>query len=456
MKGKLQIIIMALSILSLYPIYGDTLIVDKSGEGDYTSIQDAINHSCDGDIIELMPDTYYENINFYGLAIKVTSINPYNPYVVKKTVIVGDPEGKTVVFESLEGRETTITGVTVRGGEYGIHCSYGSPTISYCLITNNGEGIRGSMHWPGPHIYHCLIQGNRYGGHYVYWGLFENCTITQNEALGLSGENAIVRDCVITNNALGGLSNNDQIVENCYISANGGFGIRGGSGDIVNCVISGNAGDGIAYYRGDVENCTIVGNRGNGLYVTYDTRLKNNIIVNNGNYGILVDGVNITPEYNNIWGNSLGSYHNVQPSATDIHVNPLFAKDGFWDPNGTQDEMDDYWVDGDYHPKSEQGRWEPNSLSWEIDNVTSECIDAGDPLDDVGTEPNPNGNRINIGAYGGTAEASKSISGIIEPVCITPPDMDFTGDCKVNLPDFVTFASEWLECGLDPPEACWE
>jgi predicted outer membrane repeat protein len=36
----------------------------------------------------------------------------------------------------------------------------------------------------------------------------------------------------------------------------------------------------------------------------------------------------------------------------------------------------------------------------------SPCIDAGDPVDDVGEEPEPNGNRINIGAYGGTAQAA--------------------------------------------------
>jgi hypothetical protein len=43
----------------------------------------------------------------------------------------------------------------------------------------------------------------------------------------------------------------------------------------------------------------------------------------------------------------------------------------------------------------------------------SPCIDAGDPLDPVGAEPHTNGKRINMGAYGGTAEASKSEYGFI-------------------------------------------
>ena len=42
------------------------------------------------------------------------------------------------------------------------------------------------------------------------------------------------------------------------------------------------------------------------------------------------------------------------------------------------------------------------------DSVTSPCIDAGDPGSDVADEPQPNGQRIDMGAYGGTEQASKS------------------------------------------------
>jgi hypothetical protein len=68
------------------------------------------------------------------------------------------------------------------------------------------------------------------------------------------------------------------------------------------------------------------------------------------------------------------------------------------------------WIDGDYHLKSQAGRWNPNSESWVMDDVTSPCIDAGDPNMPVGDEPEPNGGRINMGAYSGTAEASMSKS----------------------------------------------
>jgi hypothetical protein len=39
--------------------------------------------------------------------------------------------------------------------------------------------------------------------------------------------------------------------------------------------------------------------------------------------------------------------------------------------------------------------------------------DMGDPADDVGAEPKPNGDRINLGAFGGTADAELSVSSIV-------------------------------------------
>jgi len=98
---------------------------------------------------------------------------------------------------------------------------------------------------------------------------------------------------------------------------------------------------------------------------------------------------------------------------------------------------------GDYHLKSQAGRWDPNSESWVQDNVTSPCIDAGDPMSPIGPEPFPNGGRINMGAYGGTAEASKSYFG--EPVCEIIVAGDINGDCKVNSLDFRLMALHWLE-----------
>jgi hypothetical protein len=67
-------------------------------------------------------------------------------------------------------------------------------------------------------------------------------------------------------------------------------------------------------------------------------------------------------------------------------------------------------VDGDYHLKSQAGRWVLNIQAWFNDDVTSVCIDAGNPNSDCTGELWPHGQRINLGAYGGTPQASMSLS----------------------------------------------
>jgi hypothetical protein len=115
------------------------------------------------------------------------------------------------------------------------------------------------------------------------------------------------------------------------------------------------------------------------------------------------------------------------------------------DPNTLRGpfEPNAVWIDGDYHLKSQAGRWDANEGRWTKDEVTSPCIDAGDPASPIGLEPFPNGGIINMGAYGGTAEASKSYFG--KPVRETIVAGDINGDCKVDFKDFAFMAFHWLE-----------
>jgi hypothetical protein len=86
------------------------------------------------------------------------------------------------------------------------------------------------------------------------------------------------------------------------------------------------------------------------------------------------------------------------------------------------DHPDAVWVMGDYHLQSQVGRWDSRSTRWNRDAKTSPCIDAGDPANPVGDEPLPNGSIINMGAYGGTIEASKSNAvSMAEPVHFADP-----------------------------------
>jgi hypothetical protein len=194
-------------------------------------------------------------------------------------------------------------------------------------------------------------------------------------------------------------------------------------------------------------NCTIVANsapNGNAIACnsSYKSPLRNdvkigNCILSNGSDEMWNnDDSMITVTYSNIRGG--------WPGHGNIDADPCFAKLGYWDPNGTPaDANDDFWVNGDYHLKSQAGRWDANSASWVKDDVTSPCIDAGDPASPIGLEPFPNGGIINMGAYGGTEEASKSYFG--EPPCETIVAGDINGDCIVNFKDFALIAFHWLE-----------
>jgi len=234
-------------------------------------------------------------------------------------------------------------------------------------------------------------------------------------------------------------------IRNCTVSGNQGSGLQYGAAEVLNCLISANLGAGLDYVGGSVTNCTIVGNKGDGLYCQGGAVASNNIIVRNDGVGCRQG----TLKYNNVWQNLGGDYSGVAPGPNDISVNPRFAVPGYWD-------MDKNWVEGEYHLRSAAGRWDPASETWVIDDANSLCIDGGDPCTPVGVEPNPNGGRINQGVYGGSWQASKSPSGIVEPVCPEYSAMDFNKDCKVDFGDFALFAPSWLECNFDPPEACLE
>jgi predicted outer membrane repeat protein len=128
-----------------------------------------------------------------------------------------------------------------------------------------------------------------------------------------------------------------------------------------------------------------------------------------------------------IWQHNLG--HDLSAH------NPRFVNSGSW--RGRTFTM------GDYHLKSQAGRWNETTQAWVQDAVTSPCIDAGDPASPIGLEPFPNGGLVNMGAYGGTGEASKSYFG--KSLCETIVAGDINGDGRVDFRDFAVPMQHWLE-----------
>ena len=135
------------------------------------------------------------------------------------------------------------------------------------------------------------------------------------------------------------------------------------------------------------------------------------------------------------------SYSDIQFGENAVH-DPCSGV--IWGTGNIQSEPLLFDIDGgDVHLKSQAGRWDPSSRSWIKDDATSPCIDAGNMASSIGTEPFPNGGRVNMGAYGGTSEASKSYLG--GPVCETVVAGDINGDCRVDFLDWAILASHWLE-----------
>ena len=192
-----------------------------------------------------------------------------------------------------------------------------------------------------------------------------------------------------------------------------------GSPTISNCLIVGNRTtepNGAAVYCTDSHaafiNCTIADNQmgtlGAALYLRNSpVSVTNSILWGNAPAQILTIGTGKPlVRYSMVAGGWQGTANRTS--------DPLFAVPGRWvdridaDVTLKPDDPRAAWLTGDYHLRSQMGRWDPKTGTWLKDKVTSPSIDGGDPTTPVGREPLPNGGVINMGAYGGTAEASKS------------------------------------------------
>jgi len=415
--------------------FAATRHVDPNDPSMFSSIQDAINVSRNLDIVIVHPGVYQETIDFIAKAITVQSTDPNDPDIVARTIIDGG--GKTVVaFQSGEKEHAILSGFTIRKGHYGVLCAqdYTRPQIRQCVITSNTfYGIKGGT----PTVTGCVVAQNGDHGIYANGGEIRDCVAIDNAGAGV---------CLSSSTAAG----NARMV-NCTVSGNKIDGVYCGGSlslDMVSCVVSGNKAYGInSYYASGhvaVMNCTVVRNSKSGIYGPYSRSLavSNSIVAYNLDRGLYY----ATSRYNNIYGNAGGDYYNVGTPQHDVQEEPMFADIGYWDKAGT-------WHDGDYHLMSTLGRWDPMVGEWVLDPFDSPCLDGGDPNTPIGSEPNPNGGIINLGAYGGTAEAGKSPG--ISPICTEYPEMDFNHDCKVDQADLDLFMEHWLECGLDNPNACW-
>lgn len=161
--------IYTLFILAAFAFSANATI--RNVPGSYTTIQSAINSSVNGDTVLVEPGTYFENINFRGKKIVVTSrfYLGSNLSYIQSTIINGStpasPDSASCVrFHNGEDSTTVLQGFTITGGtgtkwldEHaagvyreggGILIAFCSPVIKNNIIRNNdainSTGINGA------------------------------------------------------------------------------------------------------------------------------------------------------------------------------------------------------------------------------------------------------------------------------------------------------------------------
>jgi predicted outer membrane repeat protein len=454
--------------------------------GQYPTIQAAIDAAVDGDTIIVAPGTYYENTDFDEKSITLTSADPNDPNTVAATILDANGSGSVVTFPDTEaeGVECMLSGFTITGGNSpdggGIYCDGENRTIAItdCVITGNTAGEGGGIFDYDNYLQllNCTFIQNSTsesgGGMVSEYGEanLTDCTFNGNSA-GYDGGGIYtgtgtltLTDCTFHGNSSGndgggiGSDRGGVTITNCTFSGNSADRWGGGlynshdTTNATNCIFSSNSaesGGGVCtkrLYRGDLmlSNCTFHGNTadayGGGLYnYTGDDRdlfLTNCIFWANiayeegpqiaiGDYGIDDDGV-VYMTYSCLQGEELDVYTGVGVTLEwgdgNIDDDPCFADE----------------AGGDYHLQSSAGRWDANISTWVTDDNNSPCIDVADPCSDWTAELWPHGKRINMGAFGGTPQASKSRSDAGNIA-----DLDCSG--AVDGVDLKLITDKWLD-----------
>ena len=430
------------------PAQAATITVGSGAGYDFDTIQAGIDAAVDGDTVLVAPGEYIitEPITFRDKAITVMSEAGSDETTIRMGTPADINRGSVVVFENNETDASVLDGFTITGG-------------TGCRLWRAEAHGGPEFNWDGGGL---LFNASS--------GTVQNCAIVQNRVedagggvVVISGSSAILTNCIISENSApnpdesgGGVScayDSSVTMTYCIIRDNstravgGGVSCWHGSLTMIHCTIMGNmaqkCGAGVYVGRASatLTNCLIFRNTagidwgGGGVICSYpgaSLTIHNCTICGNsagdwdwGGGGVLCRQASATITNSIICANTApkGREISVQDAASTLNITysnvaggqPGVSVEGGcmldWGPGNI--DADPLFADpknDDYHLKSQAGRWDPNSQTWVLDDVTSLCIDGGDQNSDWTAELWPYGERINMGAYGGTSQASRSLS----------------------------------------------
>jgi parallel beta-helix repeat protein len=307
----------------------------------YETIQEAIDHSYDGDTVLVSYGTYHENIDFRGRDIILGSffLTTGDTELVPLTIIDGDTSGSVVTFNNGEDTTAALVGFTIRNGlsDYGggIYCDGASPSIRNNWIVDNVANNSGGgifcENAASPKIQNNIIRGNnaQWGGAIHCWQECES--IISNNAI--QGNSAMYGGGILCNITSNATIANNIILENTADIDGGG----------IYCWINSNA---------TITNNTLSRNvafSGGGMYCQISNPNITNTI-------FWADSAQNSPEIYNYAGSPVITYCDIQSGwqgAGNLNINPLFR-----DPDN-----------GDYHLMAVECG----------DLYDSPCIDHGNP-----------------------------------------------------------------------------
>lgn len=139
-----------------------TRTVSLDGTQQYTNIQAAVNDSRNGDVVQVYPGRYEENIEFIDYNISLVSLYTTNhlQQYIEDTIIDGNMNS---CIRVINGETVTITGITMVNNEEGNYNGdlnyagggiylklYSQAIVSHCIIRDcialSGGGITVSQH----------------------------------------------------------------------------------------------------------------------------------------------------------------------------------------------------------------------------------------------------------------------------------------------------------------------
>ena len=444
--------------------------VSPSGEGEYPTIQAAID-ACDiFDSVVLEPGTYTgegnRDLEFdYWNAITVRGSDPDDPKVAAATIIDCQKKGRGFYFHADDGAQFAIKGLTVINGSAGeypkyggaVACDSGSLHITNCVFSGNDNTALYFLYESETYITNSIFNDNAgairsYGYNDGYNSLSViNCTITGN-VLVSETKTAIevlseAKDLINTTLYKEGLPDN-AMRELAVIGSE--------LQHMLSLTKMANSGE---YSH---EQRTIMDAEFQVLIAWIDIfaaesefeivrQLTASGLGLDGGLGIVYSLETGGIVYDNncwvvnsiVWGNSkpqISKLSSDSPGEIDVFYCDV---EGGFDGEGNID-ADPCFVDpanGDYFLRSDRGRYWPEHEVWVLDDISSACIDASDPEVNPSMEPAPNGGRLNMGAYGNTSKASKSKRDL-------PGDIN--EDDIVDILDFAIMAENWLRTATWP------